>query len=49
MLFGVPFTVLMPPRLISQLINIPVYTYFIKVLLNYKSVKIRDITAGSSC
>lgn len=49
MLFGVPFTVLMPPRLISQLINIPIYTYFIKVLLNYKSVKIRDIPAGSSC
>lgn len=48
-LFSVPFTVLMPPRLISQLINIPIYTYFIKVLLNYKSVKIRDIPAGSSC
>jgi len=48
-LFGVPFTVLMPPRLISQLINIPLYAYFIKVLLNYDAVKVRKIKAGTSC
>ena len=49
LLFGVPYPVLMPPRLISQLINIPIYAYFIKVLLNYNAVKIREITAGTSC
>lgn len=49
LLFGVPYTVLMPPRLISQLINIPIYAYFIKVLLNYNAVKIREIPAGTSC
>ncbi|MFP4198552.1 MAG: folate family ECF transporter S component [Halanaerobium sp.] len=48
-LFGVPFTVLMPPRLVSQLINIPIYAYFIKVLLNYDAVKVEKIRAGSSC
>jgi len=49
LLFGVPFTVLMPPRLVSQLINIPIYAYFIKTLLNYNAVKIRKIEAGKSC
>jgi ECF transporter S component (folate family) len=48
-LFGVPYTILMPPRLISQLINIPIYAYFIKLLLNYNAVKIRKIKAGNSC
>lgn len=48
-LFGVPFTVLMPPRLISQLINIPIYAYFIKILLSHNTVKIRKIQAGNSC
>jgi len=48
-LFGVPFTVLMPPRLLSQLINIPVYAYFIRVLLNYNAVQTRKIKAGTSC
>jgi len=48
-LFGVPFTVLMPPRLVSQLINIPVYVYFIRVLLNYNAVQTRKIKAGTSC
>jgi len=40
-LFGVPFTVLMPPRVVSQLINIPIYAYFIKLLLNYDAVKVK--------
>lgn len=48
-LFGVPFAVLMPPRLISQLINIPLYTYFIMVVLNHNTVNIREIRAGTSC
>jgi len=48
-LFGVPFTVLMPPRLLSQLINIPVYAYFVRVLLNYNAVQTRKIKAGTSC
>ena len=48
-LFGVPFTVLMPPRLVSQLINIPIYAYFIKTLLNHNTVKVREIQAGNSC
>src|SRR6056297_1592713 len=48
-LFGVPFAVLMPPRLISQLINIPIYAYFIKTLLSHNTVKIRKIQAGNSC
>jgi len=49
MLFGVPFAVLMPPRLISQLINIPIYAYFVRQLLNYNAVKTRDIPVGTSC
>jgi ECF transporter S component (folate family) len=48
-LFGVPFTVLMPPRLLSQLINIPVYAYFIRILLNYNALQTRKIKAGTSC
>jgi len=48
-LFGVPFAVIMPPRLISQLINIPLYAYFIKVVLNHDTVNIREIRAGTSC
>jgi len=48
-LFGVPFAVLMPPRLVSQLINIPVYAYFIRVLLNYNALQTRKIKAGTSC
>lgn len=48
-LFGVPFTVLMPPRIISQLINIPIYAYFIKLLLSYNAVKIDTIKAENSC
>lgn len=48
-LFGVPFTVLMPPRLISQLINIPIYVYFIKVLLNSNALKIKKVEVKGSC
>lgn len=48
-LFGVPFTVLLPPRLISQLINIPLYAYFTRLLLNHDVLKIRKVKAGSSC
>ena len=48
-LFEVPFTVLMPPRLISQLINIPIYVYFIKVLLNSNALKIKKIEVKGSC
>lgn len=48
-LFGVPFTVLMPPRLISQLINVPIYVYFIKVLLNSNALKIKKIEVKGSC
>ncbi|RCW49834.1 MULTISPECIES: folate family ECF transporter S component [unclassified Halanaerobium] len=52
MLFAVPFKVIMPPRVLSQLINIPLYAYFVKVLFNYNIIKvrkIRDIAAGNSC
>ena len=49
MLFAVPLKVLMPPRVISQLVNIPLYAYFVKVLLNYNIIKIRDIAAGKPC
>lgn len=48
-LFGVPFTVLMPPRLISQLINIPIYAYFTRLLLNHNVLQIREVKAGTSC
>lgn len=48
-LFGVPFAVIMPPRLISQFINIPIYAYFIKSLLSYDAVKIDEIKVGKSC
>lgn len=47
MLFGVPFTVLMPPRAVSQLINIPLYVYFINTLLDYNVIKIRKVAASS--
>lgn len=48
-LFGVPFTVLIPPRLISQLINIPIYAYFTKLLLNHDVLRIRKVKPGTSC
>lgn len=48
-LFGVPFAVLIPPRLLSQLVNIPLYAYFIRLLLNYNGVQARKIKAGNSC
>lgn len=48
-LFEVPFALLMPPRVLSQLINVPIYVYFIKTLINYKSVEIKKIKAGSNC
>lgn len=47
MIFGVPFTVLMPPRAISQLINIPLYVYFINTLLDHNVIKIREIAANN--
>jgi len=47
-LFGVPLAVLIPPRLISQLVNIPLYAYFIKSLLNHQSLTTRDI-ANTTC
>jgi len=34
-LFGVPFTVSLPPRIFSQAFSIPLYAYFTKVLLAY--------------
>lgn len=48
-LFEVPFAVLMPPRLISQIINIPIYAYFIKSLLGYNAVKITKIKNSTNC
>ncbi len=35
MLFGIPFEATLIPRIIGQAINIPVYAYLIKLLLNY--------------
>ena len=34
-LFGVPFSVSLPPRIFSQAFSIPLYAYFTKVLLAY--------------
>jgi ECF transporter S component (folate family) len=49
LLFGVPYQVIVPPRLIGQLINIPLYVYFIKLLLNKDAVKVKKISARTSC
>lgn len=49
LLFGVPYAVIVPPRLISQLINVPIYVYFIKTLLKYKAVNASKIKAEGSC
>lgn len=38
MLFAIPLKVTLIPRLIGQLIHVPVYAYFIKLLLSYRLV-----------
>lgn len=38
-LFGIPFTVSLPPRIISQAFSIPLYAYFTNVLLSYDLIK----------
>lgn len=41
-LFGIPFEASVIPRIITQAINIPLYSYLIKLLLDYKVLKISE-------
>ena len=41
-LFGVPLEATVIPRLIGQAINIPLYAYFIRLLLNYEPFSLID-------
>jgi uncharacterized membrane protein len=39
-LFGVPLEATFLPKLISQIINVPLYAYFTKALLTYNLIKL---------
>jgi len=44
-LFGVPYAVSLPPRLISQAFMIPIYAYLSQVLLGYDLIKSTEFCA----
>nr|AGF93389.1 conserved hypothetical protein, membrane [uncultured organism] len=41
-LFGIPFEATVIPRIITQAINIPLYSYLMKLLLEYKILRITE-------
>lgn len=47
-LFGVPLVGTLPPRIITQLINIPLYSYLVLVLCRYELFSAQAIECGDS-
>ncbi len=41
-LFGVPYAVILPTRIVSQLINIPIYAYMTKILVTRLPIAIKS-------
>ena len=42
-LFAMPYAVILPARIISQLINVPIYAYMTKILVNRMPMAIKNI------